>query len=476
MVKIPRIAPGGSQIDTRSPQVRKTQPSLEGKGLQVIGGAVENVADVLYKKFDEARNLLESSEAGLLAKEELSKTILEEKTAVNEESGRLKTGKPGSGDFDASKERITSLREQVKGIFSNKDNEAKFMQQFDLLAAGATTTIAKNFRANMVSSGKAVVLKRVDDRIADYAITQDKKHLKDIENIISESEVAGFYNAEQAFKLKRTAIQNAKYQSFLHEFMGDPDGAEKKLKNNAYGLDVENKKQAISQLSELRRQLREDMNNNAQDATLQLFEGTLTLDKIDTLEASPDKREAIGKKDANSLRRALIKQVKYDAEFLATNNDKASSMLNMIDKFIDSEIDRTNFRQILTDVYSDGILTKEESAYLSNVRDNLEDLKWNKEYNGIRNAFGQVKVWFQGKFKGTPKDKKVIATAMRDLLDKFQAGEQDTAVSDVLSDNLKLLLKDVVPDFSKLPKEGKVFSDENGVTVRVFQDGSHKVE
>ena len=474
-MKIPRIGVGGTQLQTKSTQtIRPEGLDTSGRGLQALGQSVEKVGSDLYEKMNAARNFAEQTKADLYTTKKMGQLLLYADTDTTTDSTGKVVQRTGTAeDYHYYNEQISKGREEVAGLFTNKDMQATYLAEYDKQAIVTKAGIQKKFMSNLIDQGKADTLETVDNLTKAYGLTGNKVALDQIDQIMDSAVAQGFYSKTEGYKLKTNAVDNAKYQNFLSEFMIDPDGAAEKLKNNAYGLGVETKQKALTQLSELRRQLREDQNNNADDLTFQLYDKSLTFDQIDAMESSTDKRTAITKSDANSLRKALISSTKSDAEAVSSDNVKAKKYLELLDMFVDSDIDRTKFRQEIVKIYSDGIVSPEEGKVLTGLKRGVDDIVGAKQAEAAKKWVTNIRsIW-----RGKPRQTESSVRSLQDFLTRVQRGDDvNDAGRIVSSDAAKKYLSDIIPNIPSLPKEGETMQDEDGNIIRVYSDYTYRVE
>ena len=236
MVKIPTVSPGTTQLTTRSATAPRTS-GTRGKELQIAGQVIEKTASFLYQKMDKARNYTEATQAELFTNSKNADLLIYQDTdTYTDPSGRIRLRTGRKEDYAYYDEQIRKNREEVGKFFSNKEQQAKFMAEYDKSALITRNQITNTFMKNMVSEGQVATLEAIDGLSDTYAMSGDKNILKQIEATIDGATAQGFFNPKEAYNLKKKNTDNAKWKLFLNDFMFDPDQTEKDLRSNKYGL------------------------------------------------------------------------------------------------------------------------------------------------------------------------------------------------------------------------------------------------
>ncbi len=438
------------QLTTQQPQFLAPKPR-EADILSAAGKAAGQAANIAVK-WGNALNTIQATTA-----------------KANYESGLLDIYNRAADDPDYNNsekylKEIEKLKtDSLKG-FSNKATQSRVALDFDFGNQAATLKIGNIFKKKTIEVGQVSTYKLLDVEKQNYPLSPETSEAN-INSIIDAQVKAGVFGPKEAYKLRKDTLDDAKWEHFLSNFMLNPDQAEKDLKAGKFGLSTVAKSRAITHLSELRRQVSDDQNNNAHDLTIKLLDGSLLIDEIDALENALDVRDRISLSDGESLRKALVNKIKTDSQVLLKNEKKAQQYFQLLDQFIDDGIDRTKFRQKLLQVYQDGIVTSEESKFLSELKQNLEDIKWNRRNDLAVGAIKGLKSFLDIKPNLTDGE---IALKLQQLLGEMATGADPDETSDKIK---KETLKEKNDWINNVPENGMILEDRNGKKIKVFPDG-----
>jgi len=214
-MKIPVVEPGNLQLRTTSPNAPMRKIGTSGQALQAAGGTIKKIADERYRVLDAARNYTEASQAELFTTSKMADLLLKADTDTYtdpEGKVRLKTGK--KEDFAYYDEQIRKGRQEVTKFFSNKEQQEKFLAEYDKSAIIARNQIQRRFTSNMIAEGRVAVFERIDELANAFAVSDDPKKGKIIPRLI-EAEIdkavaMGFFKLEKAHDLKKKVLEDAK--------------------------------------------------------------------------------------------------------------------------------------------------------------------------------------------------------------------------------------------------------------------------
>lgn len=216
--------------------------------------------------------------------------------------------------------------------------------------------------------------------------------------------------------------------------------------------------------------------DNAQRLGLKVLAGTGTFAEIDAFETSEDPYTKITLTESKQLKSALVRQVKTETVDLATNNKAAKVYVDLLNNFVDDNIDRARFQQKLIGIWSDGTVDSSEATFLSTLKNNLTDMKVIKQRQDVNQVVGQTKAFITNLWRGNPKipTENIVAKNLRNMIYDMTANgtspneAMKTVMSAALAEKLGITVS------TSIPKDGKVYHTAKGVTFRVFRDTSPK--
>jgi hypothetical protein len=216
--------------------------------------------------------------------------------------------------------------------------------------------------------------------------------------------------------------------------------------------------------------------DNAQRLGLKVIAGSATFAEIDAYETADDPYSKISLSDSKQLKSSLVRQVKAETIDLVTNNPKAREYVELLNNFVDDNIDRGRFQQKLLGVWSDGTVDSSEATFLSQLKTNLTDMKVIKLRKDVNKAVGETKSFVTNLWRGNPKvpSENIVADKLKSMIYDMAANKTppNEAMKTVMS--MALAEKLGISESTEIPKDGKVYHNKSGVTVRVFKFVSPK--
>lgn len=120
----------------------------------------------------------------------------------------------------------------------------------------------------------------------------------------------------------------------------------------------------------------------------------LTLEEV-LLANKPKTQGGVGGSNARKLAKALNEEQKGIITDLSENDVLASQYIELIDSLIDNNIDRSNFNNLIIDFYAnDGVLDPDEKQLISEIKDKLQDVQYNRASGLFTDSWKRIKSWF----------------------------------------------------------------------------------
>lgn len=190
-------------------------------------------------------------------------------------------------DYNNSKEYFKEIEklkgESIKGL-SFGPTKHELSTDFDLQAKVAGIKIDNLYKKKIIDLGRATALESLDLEIENPVEGWEDRIKRNINNQVESQLIS----RDDAYKLEKKYIETGRYNVFLNDAdSGDPAEARKKLKENSYGLNRKQIKEATSYIdaSEARfdeeeKQMRLDTANQAGEF---LARGELTSEMVDSM-------------------------------------------------------------------------------------------------------------------------------------------------------------------------------------------------
>jgi hypothetical protein len=483
-MRIPRVGVSGGQLQTESQaKIRLEGLDTSGRGLQAIGGAVENVGNDLYTKMNEARNYTETAQAELYTTKKMSELLVKADTdTYTDPSGkvRLRTGK--EGDFLSYDDEISKGREEVGKFFSNKDQQAKFMAEYDKSALVTRNALQNKFTKNMISEGQAAIDEKVNELVTSYSITGDAQFINgssnSIESTYNNAVRLGYFDANTAYTKKEEAIKKAQNRAFIADAQRNRDEAKKKLEAGVYGFDSKEMDTALSTLVHYKEL--EDKNEllNKIDGRYELVNAIAT-GKEDVYNLSDAARSLIDTDDvlAEAISKATQSKKGYYAEpenegivkvfqeASEANDRDALSKLAVSAIYRNKNISPDKLGALLFYAQKKAVNLKLSPKLISPIGDETTDGEMaQKQIDAGINAISR---WAKDNAVDVDQHGQVISEYMKSI----QKGDAPyLAINNIIkSANIRLL-----PDMVNYPKEGIIIKDAKGNLKMAFPTGELK--
>lgn len=289
-----------NRLTTEAPNVQ-VSPSvygMTGDALAQAGSSLYKVSTDMYQKLDEAKDYTETLDAKVTTK----KAMAQLKQKAVEDINNV-------GDMSKYEAEITKTKDAVLKKISKQSLKDKMALDYELDAQDALIDIQTQFRKNGIDKGRALNLEDIKMYQESYAVDGNPEHIEKITKSIEMARIKGFWNDEDAWKLKDKSIKDAKNKAFSADLANNNPYIQERLDSNYYDFDVKELVEAKKDWNvkkekdaKEREQLTKDIqNNNMKEAVLRLFNGNLT--RIDALNMYNEGKLSDG--DYNTLERKL---------------------------------------------------------------------------------------------------------------------------------------------------------------------------
>jgi len=323
----------------------------------------------------------------------------------------------------------------------------------------ATLSVESAARATALAASKARTIEEYKQNVA--ALDETDKLAEGIVDLKTREEI-------------KAKAHKASIEAFIfNNIQNDPISAKKMLESGKLdkmpGFDAALKAEYISKaetkLRSDQRALQNDMRDNANRMSMRAIAGAVSVEEIEAAMESTDPGIRISTTDGKTILGALVRTVRTDAEDLANRDKEARSYLDMLEKFVDDNVDRAQFQQKVLQVYQDGHKDGQELVFLSQLKNDLNNIETVKKRQDVARAIDSAAATF--KQLGINTEKK--ADFMKSLVFSIYAknANPDTAMRRVAGQALVERLG--ITDTTVIDKEGLTFKDRNGKGITIYR-------
>ncbi|MCK5617509.1 hypothetical protein KAR91_87405 [Candidatus Pacearchaeota archaeon] len=227
-----------------------------------------------------------------------------------------------------------------------------------------------------------------------------------------------------------------------------------------------------------------NVQNLVDDFEEKLNNDELTPPFIDSMRV-PVSEGGVGDKVANTYLRKLQATQKAElneiANFKTVQHKEDKEYSNLVDKLIDDDTDNFTMKQVLTDAYIDGSLTKAEKQKLNKIRTLLKDVDLNKNptWNPFKAIFRDSKKQINALLDRSKFEDKNITDALRRLIDydinmDKDDKEMEFATNEIIKEEQR---KVNPPDWAQYKKDDIIDTQRGpGKVIGFYPDGEPNVE
>jgi hypothetical protein len=437
MVKIPRIEPMVRQVTEQAPTRRIARDELTPSGqlIQEAGRTISGIGAFLEK--------VRTEEEKLKGQNFYLKTIEEiNLDAINDPD----TSEEGLKRYQA---RLTKARTDAMGMISIPFERDRFNLEIQQKEIVAGVELQRTFAKKSLDKWRVEYEKLMEQttdretafRTADeaaqkgaisYEKAEEDKQKWDINNI--------------KFKIYDETATQEKDSFVLNELKKGEEGIYKYLTTGTRLELIEVAQRRIFQNNQKYKrdldELRNVKHNNILD---KISTNTLTFKDIENEMAIPEEEGGVPKKILVSYQKGLQGGIENDLKKIISEKRRdrkptvrateAKKYLDLIDNFIDDNVDLWRAREILANAYADGIVNPQEAKLLNQIKQNLEDIEWNRQSGKIKSAIEGLKQRL--KIQSNPTDEE-LALRIKQLLGGIVAGKDVLDMSNqIISDQIE---------------------------------------
>jgi hypothetical protein len=226
------------------------------------------------------------------------------------------------------------------------------------------------------------------------------------------------------------------------------------------------------------RDIKEQQNARNDEIVNKIFTNSLTLQDIEREMNIPEENGGLPRNILLKYKDGIQRGIKNQLDFMLKEktDDKEPTKramaikqyIELIDAFVDDNTDKWYARDKLAQAYADGIINPSEAAVLNSLKNNLNDIKFNRNSGPINSLIKAVKSSLN---KNNASDDE-IALRIKQLIgvaaDK-QANLQESAKS-----IMQQHIYSKIPEAQTFPAEGQLMVDANGNKAIVYPDGTVK--
>jgi hypothetical protein len=419
-----------------APETPKVDPNAYGVGLgreiESAGNKVMNTgSDILTfaEKRAKDQDKDEADSMTVSATKEIQDVLYSNEMETVKDSNGIEREKPiglmlqqrsdargASGKYDAKAEEII-LKHASSGRLKTKEAYDKFINDTRMRALTYRDNVIQHEVKQENEYSEDILTTYVDSELSNWQrMTPEQREASrsKIDEKIDYEKSRGVIDTTKQLQMR----QHSRYNMFLGEFRADPLEAEKKLLAHGFGLDNEYEERARTKLKEIKTIMKDAENDQFAIGQDELFNGTLTFEKIDNLRLSPEKAQSLKTKYIATVGKS-IKGPNY------------KSQRNAIDLIMSDSIeDRTVMYDAVLEAY-DGNQTSDESKLLKK----MADLKKDKKF---ASAFSSGKKKLEGWLGAKPKDIEGETKSLLSLAHKIvnEGKSTDEAFQDVVREDL----------------------------------------
>lgn len=448
MPRINKIQPTHNTITTASPNAPIRDKGATSDILVHLGKTGEQIGEALHR-------------ASVLAEKTKAQNFLD--SQLRDIQTRA------ANDNDLSTDNLQKYRDEIDQSVSDASEFIKTpfdRTDFELQSASKAnishSRIGSVFTQKKLEVGKAELDIFMDNKRNEYVSAvhpmEKEQALIERDTKINEAVDAGYLDPAQAKTMKHAEDKKWSIAQVDYDIDTDPYLAKKMLEQGAYkGLGESEKIKLKKQADAAIKARAIEMENDVMD---RFIEEDITVDEILQLSAPVDEG-GLGPKKAEQYARKLETKQNRDITELKRNFPNSKKYVKLVEKMIDDRSDSFEFKQFLVDVFADGVVDKEESKKLRELKNGLKDLKENRKGDWFKNSANGLLFWARNKPDA------VIEASLKSLIH----GTED--LNNITQDQMEETTKGIIRE-----QQGKINPNRNKYQVdQVIQtpSGSYKV-
>lgn len=384
MPRINKIQPTHNTITTSSPNAPIRDKGATSDVLISLGKTGEQIGEALHR----ASVLAEKTKAQNFLDSQLREI---QQRAANDNDLSTENLQKYNDEIDQT---VADASDIIKTPFDRTDFELQSASKANIYQA----RIGSVFTQKKIDVGKAELDIFMENKRNEYVSAvnpmEKEQALIERDTKIKEAVEAGYLDPAQAKTMRHAEEKKWAVAQVDYDIDTDPYLAKKMLEQNAYeGLSKPEKTKLLKQTNAAIKARAIEMENDVMD---RFIDEDITVDEILQL-SSPIDEGGIGSKKAEQYARKL--EVKQNRELtqLKKNFPNSKKYVKLVEKMIDDRADSFEFKQFLVDVFSDGVVDKEESKKLKELKAGLRDLKENRKGDWFKNSANGLLFWARNK-------------------------------------------------------------------------------
>lgn len=423
----------------------------------------------------------------------MQKTTVKANTAVSiqriEQEAALDTN---INNYDIYAQKLDKLKnEHIKG-FNNKMVEQGASIELDYDINMSKVNIDNIFKKKQIVSAQfsldTDIEASINKQVSNPAIAEAER-LRMLATI-DENVSSGIISAEDGKKKKDEALKSVVSYSIYNDAATKEEDSLvlselKKGKNGIYGfLDasdtlsmIQDSQKRIFQNNQTYKRDVEDSQKIRNDNIIEkMLAQDLTIKDIEDEEAIPEEQGGMKRSVLNTYKNSVINGINKDLnKMLTEKSDKEPTKRaievkkynDLIDNFIDDELDSWKAKDMLARAYADGIIDKNEQKFLNDLNNNLSDISLNRSTSPIAGAIKGIKEFWRHQKIATDED---LAISIKKLVGGIMAGDKpEEAQKKIMSDSVK----STFADYASYPEDGREKIDKaTGRRFKVYPDGT----
>lgn len=418
-------------------------------------------------------------------------TIQKTTSQANFKSGMLDiqqraANDPNYNNSDQYVKEIEKLRaDSLKG-FSSKTAETEMAIDLDYESKVGQVSIDNLYKKKLIDVGQTSALKLIDGELSNPT---DSSKIN-IQKIIDSQVKAGIFSTKDGYDLYNKSIKNLVEFDVANDTATEESQSAvlkelKKGENGKYAdvpgdvrLDlIKATQQRIFNNNQTYKRDVADSQNLRSNALIDKFaSGEATLRDIEAEESIPEESGGIKREQLYSYKKSMLSGIKGNLDRMlqektpdgdTTKRSKdVRKYLDLINNFLDNKVDQWKAKEILASSYADGIINEREQKFLNDMKQNLNDIEFNRSTSLANTVIKGVKDFLNFQSNASDED---IARNIKTLVGELAEGK------DPEESGKKIISKEAMkffPDYSSYPEQGKEKQDKNGNRFLVFPDGT----
>ena len=382
------------------------------------------------------------------------------------------------------KELESIKNNSISGI-ANKQNASKASLEFDSDAYISSIKIRSNFQKKQIDYNKGMLKDGVDtlmrEKVSAATDIEANQYQSKIQELVDANLSVGTIDRADADKI----ISDAQKTSVQYQIYNDPAISEndssvlKELQNPKGKYSFLSPDERLDLIKESQRRIfqnnqsyRKEVDSSQNERNIAFIEkiasGDATFQDIDKEMKVPEELGGMKRSTLLKFKKGIESRVEHDLDKMlkektsdnrpAARAKKVKEYNDLIDMFIDDKSDQLKAKEMVVDAWADGTLNAKEQSVLYKLKDNLKDIKFNRDTGIIVGAIKSIK----SMMKSSNSSDEDIAIRVKQLLGEISDGKPPQEIhKQILSDEM---IKHF-PDYKSYPPKGRKKLDKSSGSV-----------